>query len=238
MSQILIKYDRVSKSFGSPYRSRKIPVFHDLSLTIGTNERIGILGPSGCGKSTLLRMLLGLIPFEGGKIFFRQQDIKKMTKVERKQFHQDVQVVLQDPLNAFNPVWRMQRSLLEPFVLFPSLKNLLQPENLIKTQLNAVGLEPALLNRYPHQLSGGQLQRLALARALLVDPVCLFLDEATSMLDVSIQAQIMQLIKERQKSKNMSVVIISHDRELIKHMCQRIYAFKDEKFGEIKPSEL
>lgn len=229
----LIVYDRVSKWYGGGLLRPRVSVFQDVSLTVHRHETVGLYGPSGCGKSTLLRMLLGLTACDGGCIRFCGRDIRAMTRPERKRFHQAVQIVFQNPQDAFNPRYRLEHALREPLRLFPSDSR--PPDSdWIRRHLDLLGLEPALLSRFPHQLSGGQLQRLALLRALLLEPDCLLLDEATAMLDVSIQAQLMQLFRRFQSERGMSLVLVSHDRALVRQMCQTVYCFEADGLTAIR----
>lgn len=225
MSAALIEYDRVSKSYSAAFGMRKTPVFSDISLHLDEREIVGVCGPSGCGKSTLLRMFFGLVPWEAGQIRYRGQDVSALGRAARRRIHREAQVVFQDPRNAFNPRWLLSRSLAEPFRLFGLRDE--DPSAVIADQLSLLGLEEGLLDRYPHQLSGGQLQRLALARCLVAAPKCLFLDEASSMLDVSVQAQMMSLIRRLHEERGLSVLLISHDLDLVTAMSQRSYRFEN-----------
>ena len=231
MSSALIEYNRVSKSYPTPLGRRSTPVFTDVSLHLDEREIVGVCGPSGCGKSTLLRMFFGLVSWQTGQIRYRGQDVVGLSRTARRRIHREVQVVFQDPRNAFNPRWLLRQSLLEPFRLF-RLGDPPQAQEVIAEQLGLLGLEEGLLDRYPHQLSGGQLQRLALARCLVVSPRCLFLDEASSMLDVSVQAQMMALVRRLCEEQGISVLLISHDLDLVEAMSQRIYRFED---GRLSP---
>lgn len=220
----LIEFDHVTKSYASAFGRRRHPVFADVCLTVGAGEIVSIFGPSGCGKSTLLRLFYQLLPWESGRIDYRGTDITTLSRAALRRVHRDVQVVFQDPRNAFNPRWLIRRSLGEPMRLFKVVN--VDHDELIREKLALLGLEEGLLDRHPHQLSGGQLQRLALARCLLVSPRCLFLDEASSMLDLSVQARMMGLIKKLCADDGISVVLISHDWDLVRAMSHRAYLFQ------------
>lgn len=219
----LIEFEQVAKSYRTALGRPRIRVFTDVSLQLGRHEIVGLTGPSGCGKSTLLRMFFGLTDWQAGRIRYRGTDLAGLRRAERRLIHREVQVVFQDPRNAFNPRWLLRRSLTEPLRLF-KLAGANHAQQ-IAGQLASLGLEDGLLDRYPHQLSGGQLQRLALARCLVVSPRCLLLDEASSMLDLSVQAQMMTLIRRLHAEQGVSVLLISHDHDLVAAMSQRSYRF-------------
>lgn len=231
MSIPLICFDEVTKSYAGPLGWHRSTVFSQASMSIGEREIVGLYGPSGCGKSTLLRMFFGLTDWQGGRISYRGCDLATAPVRRLRRIHQEVQIVFQDPRNAFNPRWLVRRSLAEPFRLFRLPGD---PWVLVGEKLGLVGLEEGLLDRYPHQLSGGQLQRLALARCLMVSPGCLFLDEATSMLDLSVQAQIMGVIRDLHTNQGVSVLLVSHDRELIEAVSQRVYRFQGGRLAEVQ----
>lgn len=234
MSEVLLSYEGVTKSYPSLLTSKPRVVFTDLDLEIHKGEILGLYGPSGCGKSTLFRMFFQLTDWSQGKIKYLGQDIKSLSPRARREMHRDVQMVFQDPRNAFNPRWLIERSMYEPLHLFNIYED---RKELIEQKLVEVGLESALLERYPHQLSGGQLQRLALARCLLMEPSCLLLDEASSMLDLSVQAQIMGLVRRLNEEHGLTVMLISHDLDLIKAMCGRYYRFEDGLLSLVEPKQ-
>lgn len=221
----LIEFDQVTKSFAGPLTRSRHQVFADVSFTVHEGEIVSLFGPSGCGKSTLLRMFYQLTPWDSGRITYQGTDITSLPKSARREMHRAVQVVFQDPRNAFNPRWLIRRSMAEPLKLFKIVNA--NHQALIGEKLALLGLEDGLLDRRPHQLSGGQLQRLALARCLLVSPRCLLLDEASSMLDLSVQARMMELVKKLRADDGISVLLISHDWDLVQAMSDRIYSFHD-----------
>jgi nickel import ATP-binding protein nikE len=223
MPDSLIHFDRVTKSYRTVFGRPRDPVFTDVSLHLGEHEIIGLAGPSGCGKSTLIRMFLGLTEWQGGRIRYRGTDLARVSRRDRRLIHREVQVVFQDPHGAFNPRWRLRRSVTEPLRVFRIRDH--DQTTRVTEQLSRLGLEDGVLDRYPHQLSGGQLQRLALARCLLVRPRCLLLDEASAMLDLSVQAQMMALIRQLHEQQGISVLLISHDEDLVAAICQRSYRF-------------
>lgn len=197
----------------------------DISLYRG--ETLGLMGPSGCGKSTLARVLLRLIDADEGQILFRGQDITKLRGKSLLPFRRQVQLISQRPESFFDPRYRLGNSLLEPLEFF----HLERDKQRLNTLLEQVKLTDELLLRYPHQVSGGEIQRLALCRALLLSPSVLVLDEPTSMLDVSVQAQILQLLRQFQQDMGLTYLFITHDRQVANYMCDRVISLE----GNLSP---
>ena len=179
---------------------------------------VGLMGPSGCGKSTLARILLRLVPLTSGKIIFNGQDITHTSNNKLQDFRKKVQFISQRPESFFDPIITLGKSLMEPLQIF----NLQYSDDEIQSVLELVKLNKALLARYPHQVSGGEIQRLSIARALLLKPQLLILDEPTSMLDISVQAQILHLLKNIQRERNLSYLFIAHDKDVISWMCDEV----------------
>lgn len=207
----------ISKNYFDRSSGQTYPVLENCSLHISAGETVGLMGPSGCGKSTLARILLRLLPCDTGQILFNQQDITCSKTVQLKKFRQTVQFISQRPENFFDPLMKLGASLREPLHIF----DLPDSSEIIEAALATVKLSPALLDRYPHQVSGGEVQRLSIARALLLKPKLLILDEPTSMLDISVQAQILQLLKNIRRQEQMAFLFISHDKAVINYMCDR-----------------
>ena len=192
-------------------------VLKTISFTVHEGEFLSVLGPSGCGKSTLARVLLRLLPTDSGRIIFQTQDVTQLSQKQLKPFRQQVQFISQRPESFFDPLLKLGASLREPLQIF----DLPDSSETIEAALATVKLSPALLDRYPHQVSGGEVQRLSIARALLLKPKLLILDEPTSMLDISVQAQILQLLKNIRQQEQMAFLFISHDKAVINYMCDR-----------------
>ena len=197
--------------------SGQYDVLQSCSLQIAAGEAVGLMGPSGCGKSTLARVLLRLLPTDSGRIIFQTQDVTQLSQKQLKPFRQQVQFISQRPESFFDPLLKLGASLREPLHIF----DLPDSSEIIEAALATVKLSPALLDRYPHQVSGGEVQRLSIARALLLKPKLLILDEPTSMLDISVQAQILQLLKNIRRQEQMAFLFISHDKAVINYMCDR-----------------
>ena len=207
----------VSKKYWDRSSGRQYDVLQSCSLQIAAGEAVGMMGPSGCGKSTLARVLLRLLPTDSGRIIFQTQDVTQLSQKQLKPFRQQVQFISQRPESFFDPPLKLGASLREPLQIF----DLPDSSETIEAALATVKLSPALLDRYPHQVSGGEVQRLSIARALLLKPKLLILDEPTSMLDISVQAQILQLLKNIRQQEQMAFLFISHDKAVINYMCDR-----------------
>lgn len=207
----------VSKKYWDRSSGRQYDVLQSCSLQIAAGEAVGLMGPSGCGKSTLARVLLRLLPTDSGRIIFQAQDVTQLSQKQLKPFRQQVQFISQRPENFFDPLMKLGASLREPLSIF----SLPCDEQQLSDVLETVKLTPALLDRYPHQVSGGEIQRLSIARALLLKPRLLILDEPTSMLDISVQAHILQLLQSIRQQEQMAFLFISHDKAIINYMCDR-----------------
>jgi ABC-type dipeptide/oligopeptide/nickel transport system ATPase subunit len=202
------------------YPGRHTNVVTDVNLTFKTAKTLGIFGDSGCGKSTIGYMLAGILKPTSGEIFFDQKSLNYPFKgIPRRK----IQILFQHPEISFNPKFRLITSLKEPFTFY----HMTFSTRILCDFLQPFGIYEEHLGRYPSELSGGELQRLALARILLVRPEFIVLDEPTSMLDVISQAQIMNLLQELQNKQGLSYLFISHDIQLCKTICDKIYLLKD-----------
>ncbi len=193
----------------------------DVTLAIPEGETVGLVGESGCGKSTIGRLLLRLLPVDEGTVNFQGADITRCTYAQLRPLRTRMQMLFQHPDSSFHPRRTLLQSLIEPILLHRLLPHK-QACDKAGELLDIVGLPSELLSRYPHQVSGGQLQRAALARALTVDPRLLILDEPTSMLDVSIQAQVVEVLHKVQQRFGLSYLFISHDLDVIRAVSSRI----------------
>lgn len=214
----MLKAENISKSFVDRSDGKNFELLHDVSLELKSSEAVALMGGSGSGKSTLARILLRLLSCDSGKIYFQGQDITKATAKDLSIFRRNVQFISQRPESFLDPRQTLGSSLREAFNVF----NLPYDEEKIKEMLDLVKLNAELLQRYPHQVSGGEIQRICLVRALLLEPKLLVLDEPTSMLDISVQAQILHLLRDIRMEKQLAYLFITHDKQLAKWLCDRV----------------
>lgn len=214
----MLKAENISKSFIDRSSGKTFELLHDVSLEIKAGEAVALMGGSGSGKSTLARILLRLLSCDSGKIYFQGQNITQATGKDLSIFRRSVQFISQRPESFLDPRQTLGSSLREAFTVF----NLSYDEDKIKAMLDLVKLNAELLQRYPHQVSGGEIQRICLVRALLLEPKLLILDEPTSMLDISVQAQILHLLRDIRQEKQLAYLFITHDKQLAKWLCDRV----------------
>jgi len=217
-------------------KGETIKAVDDVSFEIEENASVGLVGETGCGKSTLAKCILRIEKPTAGEILFDGKNIFKMKGNEILEYCRRVQVVFQNPYTSLDPRFTIKESLLEPLVTHFKREKKELMEN-IYSLLNVVGLEESVLTRYPHELSGGQNQRIAIARAISLNPKLLILDEPTSSLDVSVQAIILNLLKEIQKKFNISYLFISHDLSVVKYVTNKVIVMYSGKFVEEGPTD-
>lgn len=214
----MLKAENISKSFIDRSSGKSFRLLQDVSLEIAPGEAVALMGGSGSGKSTLARLLLRLLPCDAGKIYFRGTDITKLSGKELAGFRRSVQFISQRPESFLDPRKTLSYSLREALEVF----SVPYAEEQALEMLDLVKLNAKLLERYPHQVSGGEIQRICLVRALLLEPELLILDEPTSMLDISVQAQILHLLKDIRTQKQIAYLFISHDRLISEWLCDRV----------------
>jgi len=217
---------------------RKVGQVHavdDVSFGLREGETLGIVGESGCGKTTLIRVLVRLIDPTSGAIRFRGQDITASGRRQLQPIRSDMQMVFQDPQASLNPRKRIGQILATPLGIRGVEKSRVEAES--RSLLERVGLSREALNRFPHEFSGGQRQRIGIARALAVNPKLILLDEPVSALDVSIQAQVINLLDELQDELHLSYVFVAHDLSVVRHVSNRIVVMYLGKLMEISPAE-
>lgn len=212
----------IEKSYAGQGPAGK-PVLADIHLTINSGDRIGITGPSGMGKTTLGLILSGLLRPDRGEVRVNHSDFWSASRRKRRAMGRRVQMVFQHPESSFDPRWTIQQSLAEPF----RLKGLRPDPRLVCALLENMGLDAAMLSRRPHQLSGGELQRIAIARIMVLEPEVVVLDEPTAMLDVITQAGIMSLLDQFHRENRTGYVLISHDPNLIQGFCHQSYRLEN-----------
>ncbi len=210
-----------------------LQVLKEVSLALKSGETVALLGRSGCGKSTLARLLVGLETPKEGSVSWRGEPLSRLNRAKQKAFRRDIQLVFQDSIGAVNPRKTVREILREPMRHLLSLK---KSEQLSRASemLRAVDLDDSVLDKRPPQLSGGQLQRVCLARALAVEPKLLILDEAVSNLDLVIQAGIIRLLKKLQQQFGTACLFITHDLRLVQRFCQQVLVMDEGKIVEIQ----
>lgn len=214
----------------------QVKAVDDISLEIRRGETIGLVGESGCGKSTLGRALIRLYEPSSGAVTFNGRDFLNLKGEDLRRERRNMQMIFQDPYASLDPRMTVGQILSEPFEIHGILKSS-EREAKVKSLLETVGLKASHINRYPHEFSGGQKQRICIARALALEPSLIICDEPVSALDVSIQAQILNLMKDLQKKFNLTYVFISHDLSVIEHICDRIAVMYLGKIVEIATRE-
>jgi oligopeptide transport system ATP-binding protein len=203
-------------------RVQELKAVDGVSFDLGAGETLGIVGESGCGKSTLARALLALLKPSRGRVLWLGEDLAKLSDEDLRKKRQDLQIVFQDPLAALDPRMTVRDIIAEPlWTFFPKIARV-QVDERVRGVMKMVGLLPNQVNRYPHEFSGGQCQRIGIARALVLNPKLVICDEPVSALDVSIQAQIINLLKSLQKKLNLSLVFIAHDLSVVRHISDRV----------------
>ncbi|MCL2152731.1 MAG: dipeptide/oligopeptide/nickel ABC transporter ATP-binding protein [Oscillospiraceae bacterium] len=217
----MLEARNISKIFPGRSRTDKVIALDCVSIRVESGKTLALMGPSGCGKSTLARILLRLIPPDSGEVFYGGEEITHHRGRRLRRFRNQVQFISQHPESFFDPSIRLGYSVLEPLKFF-GLYNEANSCERLRGFLKQVKLSTSLLERYPHQVSGGEIQRLAICRALLLRPRFLILDEVTSMLDISVQAQILHILKELQLTQKLGYLVITHDREVAKWMTDNI----------------
>jgi oligopeptide transport system ATP-binding protein len=222
VSDVVLETRGLVKHFPGKRRSAPVRAVDGVDLQLRRGETLGVVGESGCGKSTLAKLLVGLERPTGGSITVRGQDMAALRGGGLRQARRHIQMVLQDPYTSLNPRMTVGDIIGEPFEIHPDVVPRAQRARVVQELLDVVGLNPDHLNRYPHQFSGGQRQRIGIARALALKPEIIVCDEPVSALDVSIQAQVINLLEQLQNEFQLSYIFIAHDLSVVRHISDRV----------------
>jgi len=233
----LVEVTNLKKYFypgGGPFKKKEaIKALDDVSFYIKRNEILGLVGESGCGKTTCGKLILRLINPTAGTICFDGHDITHLKQKQMAEYRRKMMIIYQDPYGSLDPRMTIGAAIAEPIEVHKLMKTKEEKENKIIELMEKVGLTPDQINRYPHEFSGGQRQRIGIARALATNPTFIIADEPVSALDVSIQAQIINLLKDLQKDFGLTLLFITHDLSVIKHTSDRIAVMYAGKLVEL-----
>ena len=219
MSTPLIEVKHLKKYFDTPKGT--LHAVDDVTFSIGAGKTMGVVGESGCGKSTLGRTMIHLYESTGGQILFDGEDITHVNKKKMYQLHEDMQLIFQDPFSSLNPRMTVEETIREPLILSRRFKKgALQDET--DRIMNMVGIDERLRHSYPHELDGGRRQRIGIGRALALNPKFIVCDEPVSALDVSIQAQVLNLLQDLQQEFGITLMFVTHDLSVVKHISDNI----------------
>jgi oligopeptide transport system ATP-binding protein len=220
VSDVVLEARHLVKHF--PGKPAAVRAVDGLTLQLRRGETLGIVGESGCGKSTLAKLLVGLLRPTSGTVEVRGQEISRLKGRAMRQVRRNIQMVLQDPYTSLNPRMTVGDIIGEPFAIHPTAVPPYGRRRAVQELLDVVGLNPDHVNRYPHQFSGGQRQRIGIARALALRPEIIVCDEPVSALDVSVQAQVINLLAGLQQRYDISLVFIAHDMSVVRHISDRV----------------
>ncbi len=244
MNEILMETKNLKKYFeienksifGKKGNKGTVKAVDDIDLVIPKGKTISLVGESGCGKSTLGRAIINLIPATEGETLFKGNNIYNLSKDEELEFRKEVSIIFQDPYASLNPRMKVKDIIGEP-LLTHGMKNKDERYKRVEDLMKMSGLKKEYANRYPHQFSGGQRQRIGIARALALEPKLIVCDEAVSALDVSIQAQILNLLEDLQKKYDLAFLFISHDLSVVRHVSNEVNVMYLGKIVESGPSK-
>ncbi len=241
MSEVLLEVVDLKKHFpirGGFFHTVKghVRAVDGISLEVYAGETLGVVGESGCGKSTFGRSILRLIEPTAGAVRFEGQNILQFTEAQMRVMRREMQIVFQDPYASLNPRYTIMQTLLEPLEVH-GLHDLATRKQRVRALLQKVGLDPSYANRFPHEFSGGQRQRIGIARALILNPKLMILDEPVAALDVSIQSQIINLLEDLQQEFHLTYIFIAHDLSVVKHISNRVLVMYLGKMAELATSD-
>ena len=241
MTDPIIAVERLTKHFSGPPKGfgkrAMLRAVQDVSLHVEQGETLGLVGESGCGKSTLGRCMIRLHEPTSGKIRFDGRDITDLNARELRAIRKQMQIIFQDPYSSLNPRMTVRATLAEALTVHGMVSNRSEEEQKVEALLLRVGLRPEHMRRYPHEFSGGQRQRIGIARALAVSPKFIVADEPISALDVSIQAQIVNLLRDLQDELGLSFLFIAHDLHVVEYISRRVAVMYLGRVVEVGPAE-
>jgi len=228
----------VSSEGDMPWTKRKkLQAVNGVSFELKSGETLGIVGESGCGKSTLARAIISMVPSETGRVLWFGKDLLALQKTEMRKHRKEIQMIFQDPLASLNPRMTIGEIIAEPLKTHYPKTSKADIKLRVEDVMNKVGLLENLVNRYPHEFSGGQCQRIGIARALILKPKLIICDEPVSALDVSIQAQVINLLMDLQKEMDLTLIFIAHDLSIVKHISTKIMVLYMGNMVELAKSE-
>ena len=230
----LMRAEHLVKEF--PVKGGVVHAVSDVSFAVHKSETLGLVGESGCGKSTLGKLVLDLIPPTSGKVFFNGQDLSQFKGEKLRALRRGMQMIFQDPYASLDPRMSVGR-IMEPRNAHRIGKSREERKAMVQALMEQVGLRPEFYTRYPHQFSGGQRQRIGIARALALNPELVICDEPVSALDVSIQAQILNLLSDLQKQRSLTYLFISHDLNVVRYLSDRVMVMFLGQLCELAPTE-
>src|ERR1700761_3355358 len=233
----LVKHFPITRGIVFQKEIGAVKAVDDISFEVRRGETLGIVGETGCGKSTTARLLVRLLDPTSGSIVFDGVDIAKASGAALKELHRKVQIIFQDPYSSLNPRKTVGSIISDPYIIHGMYTGEGERKKQVQELMDRVGLNPEHYNRYPHEFSGGQRQRIGVARAIALEPKLLIADEPVSALDVSIQAQVLNLLRSLQREMGLTLVFIAHDLSVVRHMCDRVAVMYLGKVVELAPSD-
>ena len=229
----LVKHFPITSGIILQRRIGAVKAVDDVSFDVFRGETLGIVGETGCGKSTTARLIVRLLEPTSGTVTFEGEDVTGRSGASLKALRREMQMIFQDPYSSLNPRKTVGSIIAEPFVIHGLLSGEGERKRRVQQLMDRVGLNPEHYNRYPHEFSGGQRQRIGVARAIALEPKLLVADEPVSALDVSIQAQVLNLLRELQREMGLTLIFIAHDLSVVRHMCDRVAVMYLGKIAEL-----